>query len=271
MLLENQQRFYITAKKFFSVFMYRMKIMPVSNINYKKPTFKANNRWVCDRVGTPLFKTTTYFFRDDLDWKVLVKYLVNKYKNADKVNVLSHACSNGMEPYSFVMQLLHSASKEAEKFFPIIAKDIDGKNIRAAKAGICGASTQDQERAQRSLDYKLWDYVNWREAQNKNNDMVLSPKQFVRDKINFSEGNIFNDIGDLPDKNNIVFCRNFWLYLTPEGTDFLLQKLKSKLDETSTLILGNFDFIGNEILYKKLHDAGFYSDLKYVFSKKAKQ
>lgn len=239
-----------------------MNILPVSH-NYTN--FRANSRWVCDRCGHPLYKTTTYFFRDDINWKDLVRFLANKYSSADKVNILNHACSNGMEPYSLVMQMLRTIPKSAEKFFPIIAKDLDKDNIIAAKNGSCGASISDKERAQWFLDYRLWDYVNWQSSNNPNNDMVLVPKQFVKDKVEFSQGNILNDLENLPKSNNVVLCRNMFIYLEPQEQDNLIKKLAQKLDNSSTLIIGNYDFPS---INEKLCENGFkQTHINYVFEK----
>jgi chemotaxis methyl-accepting protein methylase len=172
-----------------------------------------------------------------------------------------------MEPYSFVMQFLHSKPKDAKKFLPITAKDIDKDNIYAATSGHCGASMYDQRRAQEFLDYTLWDYVDWQKSSNPNNDMILSPKQFVKDQIIFSQGNIFNDIENLPQKNNVILCRNMWLYLNSQEQDMLLRKLSDKLDATSTVVLGIYDFLNNYKLKLDFDYYGFKEDIPYVFSK----
>jgi len=244
-----------------------MNVSPISYSNYKPASFKANRRWVKDCCGNPLYMTTTYFFRDDLDWKKLVNYLCTKYKDASRVNVLSHACSNGLEPYSFVMQLLHSKPEEAGKFFPIIAKDLNNENIYAAKIGRCGANKSDYERAQAFLDNTLWNYVNWEKSSSGENDMVLNPKSFVKEKIEFSQGDIFKDIDNLAERNNVLFCRNLWLYLAPYEQEMLLKKLASKLDKTSTLILGDYDYTNNYKFKISLKEYGFKEELKNIYSK----
>ena len=81
-----------------------------------------------------LYRNDTSFFREDLIWDFLVKFLKDKYSDVSKVNVYDYACSNGSETYSIIMKLLTDLDKqEAEKFFPINAKDIDLLAVSNAK------------------------------------------------------------------------------------------------------------------------------------------
>ena len=256
----------LVAQKIFTSFYTIMNISPISNYKYSNTNFKANARWIHDKAGKPLYKTTTYFFRDDIDWKKLVDFLCNKYKNATRVNVLNHACSNGMEPYTFIMQLLHSRPNEANKFFPITAKDLNEDNIYAAKLGRCGANISDMERAQLFLNYNLWHFTDWQKADSQDADMILNPKNFVKEKVLFSQGNIFDDIENLPQQNNIVLCRNMLPYLNNNEQQKLLQKFADKLDKTSVLVMGNYDFCNDKLKWD-LDYYGFKEVMPYVFTK----
>ena len=145
------------------------------------PQFKANNRRICNKSGDLLYKTTTYFFRDDLHWDALVSLLSEKYRNTARVNVINHACSNGEEPYSLVVKLLHSLGDTAEKFFPIKAKDIDQDNINSAKAGRMGIILNDMYRINGYTKDNINTYFDYEKALNPMNDMVLSPKSNIKD------------------------------------------------------------------------------------------
>ena len=150
-----------------------MQIMPISQTQYQ-PKFKSNARWVCDKYGNELYKTTTYFFRDDIDWKSLITFLCNKYKDTSKVNFINHACSNGMEPLSFLMALLTYAPNQIKKFTPILAKDIDAENILAAKRGLCGASSEDYIRTHNMTNGRLKEFLSLHQAKNSK-DLFIVP------------------------------------------------------------------------------------------------
>lgn len=68
-----------------------------------------------------------------MDWEGFASLLKRKYKDVAKVNFINHCCSNGEETYACVASLLNYLGDEAKKFFPIIAKDFDEKNIESAQ------------------------------------------------------------------------------------------------------------------------------------------
>ena len=230
-----------------------MKISPIMQHQYQ-PHFKANSRWVYDKYGNELYKTTTYFFRDDLDWENLIRYLCNKYKDVSKVNFINHACSNGMEPMSFVMSFLLFAPELLKKFVPIIAKDINEENILMAKRGDCGASSDDFLRIHKMTNGKYRDFLDLTSKGKNDGLFTISPKKIITDNIVFEQGDIFKDIDNIPSSNTFFTCRNFWAYLPFEKREELGYKLSQKLDSTSTVLIGYHDVMeGRADLHLKLN------------------
>ena len=107
----------------------------INNVSYpnKMPSFKHYN--VKKKTLLYSFTTETDFFRSDVNWDKFVELLYLKYKNTDKVNLICHACSDGEEAYSLAVKLISKFGEKAEKFFPIIARDVDFGNIELAKEG----------------------------------------------------------------------------------------------------------------------------------------
>lgn len=220
--------------------------MQISPITFNRPyniSHKANNRWIYDKNGKELYKTTTYFFRNDLDWENLIKFICEKYKNVPKVNFINHACSNGLEPLSFLMGLMIFAPSEVKKFTPIIAKDINPENIFMAKKGECGASSDDFIRIHKLTNGRYRDFLNLKRDDNTDGLFTLSPKEVLIDKIIFEQGDIFKDIDNIPKDNTFLSCRNLWMYLPFEKQNILAQKLSQRLGENSTILIGYLDSI----------------------------
>lgn len=245
-----------------------MHISPIQNITtLPNPQFKANNRRICNKSGDLLYKTTTYFFRDDLHWDALVSLLSEKYRNTARVNVINHACSNGEEPYSLVVKLLHSLGDTAEKFFPIKAKDIDQDNINSAKAGRMGIILNDMYRINGYTKDNINTYFDYEKALNPMNDMVLSPKSNIKDKVQFTRADIFDELDTMQGHNTVLLCRNVWPYMTPEKRELLAEKLSKTLDKTSLLVTGSFDESVN--IPQILKDKGFINaGIPRTFTKK---
>ena len=218
-----------------------MRILPISQNQQYKNNFRANNRWVCDKYGHELYKTTTYFFRDDLDWENLIKYLCYKYRNVPKVNFINHACSNGMEPLSFLVSLIVYAPDDVKKFTPIIAKDINYENIFMAKRGECGASSEDFLRIHKITNRRHNEFFNL-ERDNKTDGLfTMYPKKILTDNIIFEQGDIFKDIDTIPCDNTFLCCRNFWAYLTLDKQEELAYKLGKRFNPSSTILIGYYD------------------------------
>lgn len=218
--------------------------MQLSPIGINQPyniTCKANNRWIYNSYGKELYKTTTYFFREDLDWKNLINYLCEKYKNVPKVNFINHACSNGMEPFSFLASFIMYAPEYVKKFTPIIAKDINPENILMAKKGECGASSDDFMRIHRLTYGRYKDFFNLKRDCCSDGLFTMYPKEVLTDKVIFEEGDIFKDIDSLPKDNTFLSCRNFWAYLPDEKREELAYKLSQQLNPSSTVLIGYHD------------------------------
>ena len=229
-----------------------MYIYPVT---YSPINFKANERFVADKNGHLAYKTTTYWFRTDTDWDRLNNFLCDKYKNVNKVNVISHACSNGMEPYSFAMHMKSFHPSYADKFLPIMAKDIDKNNILMAKRGFYETEKKDLFELEYLSKVRYKDFLNCEYSGGilYPNSVILRPNEKLRKCVNFEQGNIFDDIEKMPRKNTVLFCKNFWPYLKVEQREELAKKLAEHFDKTCVIITGDYDDIRSNVceLFKK--------------------
>lgn len=210
------------------------------NIQKKnKPAFTSNIRQVAD--AAPNF---TYFFRGDFEWINFAGYLGRKYKNADKVNVYNAGCSDGSETFTLVMSLLAKLGKEkAEKFLPIEAFDINKQLIKDANTGLVPLLPQpytiiDIFKLKVNMLFRDHKFLNYSKINGKR---YVQMNDTTKSRINFKEGNIFNEIDKMQSSNSVVMCRNMWLYLNDIEQTKLAQKLGSKLDKSSIVVLGDYD------------------------------
>lgn len=235
----------------------------------QRPIFNANRREVYDNTGKMLYKTTTYLFRDDLNWHNFIKFLDSKYKDAEKVNIIVHCCSNGPEAYSCAASLINKLGDESKKFFPILARDINSENIRHAKQfGSMGLSEYDLYCANYYLNDNIGSYFNFVPPKSGDYSIAIVPKNKLKEKIHFEQGDIFKDLETIPNKNTVLMCRNFWPYLSYKKRIELAQKLSEKFDDTSLVVIGDFDRY-NGAIDELLSDNGFMGTyLKNVFIKR---
>lgn len=221
-----------------------MQINPIQNSNNHiyKPYFQSNTRVIRDKYGKMLYRNTTNFFRDDLDWLKFGEYIKNKYKDTKKVNIYCYGCSDGSEPLSIAILIRELFPEQNNKFFPIIAKDIDSTMIYLAKTGQNEVDCTDFEMINKFTNNKFDKYV-----KTQKNLLGYEPipakinPELLKD-IEFSVADIKEDLHTINPKNSIVFCRNFWPYITPETEQIrLVNELSSRLKDNSTLVIGGFD------------------------------
>ncbi len=240
--------------------------MKILSSKYNTPAFHGNRRSVFDKKGALMYKTTTYFFREDLNWDRFVSLIRDKYREAEKVNIINQACSNGQESYSLVVKLIQKLGEKAEKYFPIKAGDIDYDNIESAKRGHLGIKLPDIYKINNCTNNRLTDFFSFDKAKNPENDLVLIPKNNIKDKVEFACSDIFQDVERLPEENTVLLCRNFWQYLSPDLRETLASKLSQKLNKTSLISIGEHDSACNAD--KLLEKYGFiYAGVEHVYTK----
>lgn len=242
-----------------------MRIISTQPNYAQNSVFHGNSRTIYKEQGKIAYRTTTSFFREDMNWDKFVSFLIDKYKNVPKVNIIAHACSNGAEPYSLAIKLMER-NCDPQKFFPILARDINPENIIAAKSGIIGIKNYELYKINAETKNNIGKYFKISKRFFTVDDIALKPKPNLKDKVEFIQADILKDIENVPKSNTVILCRNFWPYLAESKREFLAHKL-SKLDKSSLVVFGSFD--SSSDVYGLLSDAGFKeTKVEYVFEKR---
>ena len=222
-----------------------MKIQAINN-NYSKyskpvanPSFKSFYREVKADSSKVLWRNNTTFFRNDLAWTDLAKFLKDKYAKTDKVNVFMYACSNGLEAYSFLMKMFSCFNENfVKKFTPIIAKDFDSFPISVAKKKMVDIEPVEVERINFHTNDNFDEYFSKiTKLENK-----YQPSEKLTKLVEFEVGDFTEEYKDLPKDNTILFVRNCWPYFPTKMQEELPKKLYEHLGKNSTVIVGNFDY-----------------------------
>lgn len=232
-----------------------------NNVNYLRSTIDGRRKYAC---------CYTRMFRSDLDWNLLSYYLENKYKNAQKVNVLNAACSDGSEPYSLAM-ILDKKIPGGKKFFPIEAFDCSKLLIDDANKGIISLSPSDVDK----FDYynlDIDDYMKpsyesvYKRSEEGSIPYFVAP--VLRNKVNFSCGDILSKLSKMDNKtpNTVLLCRNMIPYLSFKERNALFDLISKKLGKNSTVVFGAYDydktgsFINHKMITSGFKPAGISCD-----------
>lgn len=223
-----------------------------------------------------LVRTNTYAFREDLDWKGLARLFDRNFKNKDKVNVYSIACSDGSEPYSLIITLLEELGEQkAAKFFPIMASDKNEEVIDFNKNGIWNLKSSELKEF-KERRYIADKYIQAAPKKIQLRNDAISPyttsyriNEKVLKNVNFQRKDLIEQLKNIKDESNtVVMCRNVLPYFYDTAKVLEVAKLAGeKLKKGSLFIVGISD--SQTDIRDFLLNVGFtYDDENpYVFKK----
>ena len=232
-----------------------IKFTPKNSINFGS-NFRTGN------YG----KNWSTYFRRDLDWDDFATGLINKYKNTKKVNVYSLACSEGAEPLTLAMILIDKlGEKEAQKFFPIIASDIDEKILQNPLKGIMKLSENDLKKIKAFFDYDKTRYSKFFDSdykfqyddEFKETLCSATATPLLRDAVTFEQKDIRNHIKEIIPDNSVVLSRNFSSYISEKEHAQFAKQLSNALGENSLCVFGNIE---SDLKFEKLLPEGSFYD-----------
>lgn len=206
---------------------------------FVKPFYDKEMKFTNSKKGQILCSNTTDFFRDDIYWGWLARNLNTLFPKDKKVNVYNFACSDGSEAYTLAISLIEKlGEKEAQRFFPIKATDIDPYIIEEAKSGRVFAEEYDIEKLKEETGNNIEKYFTMKKVEN---GYILEAKDILKNNIEFSRGDFLSGLDNIEKENNLILCRNFWAYLGEDEIIKCTKKLHKKLDESSIILIGHYD------------------------------
>ena len=211
-----------------------MKIQSINNFRSSIVT----NRLVYNKQIPTFCCGTTEFLREDFDIDGIINLASSLHKDVDKVNSYFYACSNGKEVYSFNLKLKSLLKDGANKYYPLIAKDLNPAYVLKAKRGVYSITDSEDEKLSKAMNTNLYRYI---DISSDGYEKIAFIKDSLKSDISFSQANICDDIDKIPYKESLIFVRNFWGYLSAEEQVNLANKLSKSLKEKSLVIIGSFD------------------------------
>ena len=168
----------------------------------------------------------TWFFRDKFSYEFLDNYARKHFKGSKKrIRILSAPCSTGEEAYSIAITLLNAGFDIGS--FKIDAVDISNEVLKKAKIGSYGSySFRNQHNNPMLLSYF-----------NQHNSTYQIKPEIVK-SVRFIRGNILEAIdADGLGAYDIIFCRNLFIYLTPNAQSDLIKVIDKLLLKNGILIV----------------------------------
>lgn len=199
---------------------------------------KENKEQETEALVSLLTTHHTYFFREFAQFEyILNRKLKNIVSEADKrgdkkIRVWSAACSGGQEVYSLAMFLdFHLKHLAPHIDFEIWGTDIDPESVAMAKNGVYRTNELNKSPAM---------YLGSHWIQGKENVRDFSKvRESLKSKCHFTTLNLLNaNEFKVNNKFDLIFCRNVFIYFSPEQIESISSVLISKLTSQGTLVLG---------------------------------
>ena len=180
----------------------------------------------------------TYFFRNYEIFKQLSTNITKiKRKNKHKLRIWSCPCATGEEPYSIAM--LFDSLRNANPNVPdvkIVASDIDRRVLDFARDGVYGAySVHDLP------ETYMKSYFTTKKTRF---GLQYTISEKIKDKVRFLEEDLTNG-HSLSQKYDIVFCRNFLIYLNKKSQRRVLKTIADHLNIGGLMIIGKTEMVLN--------------------------
>ena len=194
---------------------------------------------------------TSEFFRNPKTYVYLKEVILPKLlKGNKKVKIWSAPCSNGAEPYTIAIILAEMGISETR--FKIIGSDLDPEILTTAKNGIYSTSAIKNVPKDILNKYFLKKDSNFKRYQLSSN---------IINKVTFEQKDLIN--GEFKEKGwDLIISRNFFIYLTKEYKEFMVEKFINVLKENRYFFIGSTEFIfGSEKFNLQKEKLSFYKKI----------
>lgn len=217
--------------------------------------------------------TNSWMFRDDMDWKRLVKYMETHFSDKKNVKVLNPACSDGSEAYTLIIALKEGLHGKSDKFFPIKGYDIDDEILKAANSGKIQTCSYDRMMIQTYADFPEDYLVETPDVLMIANDLSLrSPKtlkatRLLTNSVSFEKRDMWKVLGEhLDNSDTILMCRNVLGHLDNDKIEDFVKLASKRLRKGSLFLIGDHDS-KNTPVENYLEDNGFVQVFHNVYKR----
>jgi chemotaxis protein methyltransferase WspC len=186
----------------------------------------------------------TWFFRGGEIFSWLTDHLAALPLHSS-IRILSLPCSTGEEPYSLAITL--SQRGLLSRCF-LLGVDISSRNIDAARRAVFGEFSFRQTSPEVRSQYFRKIEAGW------------ELNATIRNKVSFQVGNL-HDLGllALDRPYDLIFCRNLFIYLTPQARQSGLTSLASLLSLGGLLVMGHAEALDSaETRFEAVGPPGYF-------------
>lgn len=182
----------------------------------------------------------TDFYREPTHFEHLTEVLlpaIHQENPRKTIKVWSAGCSSGEEPYTLAIVFELFKEKNIGFDYQILATDISTQMLQNGANGIY----KDDKITIVPNDIKKKFFL---KSKDKTNPVVRVVK-LLRDKVTFKRLNFMDNVYQINESFDIIFCRNALIYFERENQEKVINKLCQKLEPDGNFFLGHSESITN--------------------------
>lgn len=214
----------------------RMMSLKLESLEDYWDHFKKNESSEREVLKGLLTTHHTFFFREFVHFEAVETWLETQAQalkssgSNRKLQVWSAACSRGQEAYSLAMHLNDVALKRHGIDFQIFATDIDPESVAYARNAVYPLSEVN------SIPHNFL-AEHWKRGSGQVKDFAKI-KDDLKAKVNFETLNLLS-ISQYPQRQfDLIFCRNVFIYFSPENVAKIATALSGKLHPRGLFVSG---------------------------------
>ncbi len=179
----------------------------------------------------------TDFFREPSHFSYLTQTVLptllklHDFTWKNSLKIWSAGCSTGEEPYTLAMVLAEVQESRPSLKFDILATDISTRVLEIARRAVYPMDSIEPVTLQLRKKYLL------RGVDRKNPQVRIVPE--LRKRVRFGLLNFMDEEYGLPNKVDILFCRNVIIYFDKKTQEKLMLKFCRELNKGGYLFLGH--------------------------------
>ena len=176
----------------------------------------------------------TDFFREPAHFDYLKSVILPQFTRRP-LKIWSSACSSGEEPYTLAMVLQEAVENNQLYDYNILASDI---STRMLKTGL-DAIYPLQRLEGIPLNIIKKNFLKSKDPLNKTARIIPE----LRNKVTFIRLNLMEDLSEVKDMFDVIFCRNVLIYFDRQTQEKVINKLCGKLKNDGYFFLGHSESI----------------------------
>lgn len=177
----------------------------------------------------------TDFFREPVHFDFLKSNVLNAFGSNGTFKVWSAGCSSGEEPYTIAITLNEYKGKNPAFDYNIIGTDLSTQILEKAVTAVY----KEERIVNIPIDLKRKYFLR---SKDKTKQSVRVVKE-LRNKVNYKRLNFMDNVYNINDTFDVIFCRNVLIYFSRETQQSVIQKLCQHLKKDGYLFIGHSESI----------------------------